>query len=78
MDKELWEIGLRRDEEESLGGVLGFVNLPNGGALACWVAKAHREVELEHATTVVALLSLLQHASRPPPPDRRRRFIRTR
>src|SRR5690348_10862313 len=33
-----------------------FVNPPYGRALARWVAKARREVELKHAKTVVALL----------------------
>ena len=33
-----------------------FVNPPYGRALARWVAKARREVELGHARTVVALL----------------------
>jgi phage N-6-adenine-methyltransferase len=33
-----------------------FVNPPYGRALARWVAKARREVELKHARTVVALL----------------------
>jgi hypothetical protein len=33
-----------------------FVNPPYGRTLGSWVAKAHREVELGHAETVVALL----------------------
>ena len=33
-----------------------FVNPPYGRTLGSWVAKAHREVELGHAKTVVALL----------------------
>jgi phage N-6-adenine-methyltransferase len=33
-----------------------FVNPPYGRALAWWVAKARREVELKHAKTVVVLL----------------------